>query len=265
MPSTGCGTAATQALGSYVKLTETVPNVEAKWQSRNYFVRLPATYDPKRAYPTVYVGPGCGATGDQGIPVWNASGNDAIVIGLDPSPSAAGRPCFNTETYPDPEVDYFLETKKQVEAKFCVDKARVFVEGFSSGSWLTNLLGCTSGDVIKAQGNASGCVQGARPAMCKGPIPFMGAHDMGDGSNTYDCGKENRDRIIKLNGCTDQTMPYDPGPMVKAPPNATINCVQYVGCKAPVVWCATTGLGHNDQVGTGLSTFGFWKFWMSLP
>ena len=30
-------------------------------------------------------------------------------------------------------------------------------------------------------------------------------------------------------------------------------------------FCTTTGLGHNDQVGTGLSTFGFWKFWSSLP
>lgn len=266
VPSTGCGAAATQALGSYVKLTETVPNVEAKWQPRNYYVRLPANYNPAHPYPTVYVGPGCGATGDKGIPIWNASGNDAIVIGLDPSPSAAGRACFNTETYPDPEVDYFVETKKQVEAKFCVDKAHVFVEGFSSGSWLTNLLGCTNGDQIKAQGNASGCMQGAKPAMCKGPIPFMGAHDMGDDANSYACGKENRDRIVKLNGCTDQTMPYDPGPMITKPNNATVSCVQYVGCMPgyPVVWCTTTGLGHNDQVGTGLSTYGFWKFWMSL-
>ncbi|MES1174144.1 MAG: hypothetical protein ABUL62_07420 [Myxococcales bacterium] len=33
----------------------------------------------------------------------------------------------------------------------------------------------------------------------------------------------------------------------------------------PVVWCTTTGQGHTDQVETGLSTFGFWKFWSSLP
>jgi hypothetical protein len=31
------------------------------------------------------------------------------------------------------------------------------------------------------------------------------------------------------------------------------------------VWCTTTGLGHNDQQCTGLSTFGFWNFWMALP
>jgi hypothetical protein len=38
-----------------------------------------------------------------------------------------------------------------------------------------------------------------------------------------------------------------------------------MGCKAPTVFCTTTGQGHNDQVATGISTFGFWKFWMGLP
>ncbi len=63
------------------------------------------------------------------------------------------------------------------------------------------------------------------------------------------------------------TMPYDPGPGVKATAGSTIDCVQYMGCMPgyPVVFCTTTGLGHNDQIGTGLSTFGFWNFWMSLP
>ena len=265
-PSTGCGMPTTQALASYVKFTETVSGVDPKWASRNYYVFLPTGYDPKRAYPTVFVGPGCGATGDMGIPMFQASHDNAIIIGLDPDPAAEGRSCFNSESYPDPEEPYFNETLKEVEAKYCVDKSHLFVEGFSSGSWLTNLIGCVDGDVIRGQGNASGCMQGAHPT-CKGPIAFMGAHDMGDPANSYQCGVENRDRIVKLNGCSDQTMPYDPGPNITIKPPVTVSCVQYIGCKPgyPVVWCTTTNLGHNDQVGTGLSTFGFWKFWMSLP
>jgi hypothetical protein len=84
---------------------------------------------------------------------------------------------------------------------------------------------------------------------------------MADGNNSFACGMQNRDRILKLNGCTTDTMPYDPG---TGKPN---NCVIYKNCTGmqPVVWCPTTGQGHSDQVATGLSTFGFWKFWSSLP
>ena len=265
-PSTGCGMPAAQELGKYVKYAETVPGVEAKWQARNYYVYLPKTYNPARVYPTVFVGPGCGGTGDMGIPIMNAAGEDAIVIGLDPDPTAEGRQCFQTESYPDPEENYFNETLKQVEAKYCIDKSKIFVEGFSSGSWLANLIGCVDGDIIRGQGNASGCMQGGN-ITCKGPVAYMGVHDSNDPNNSYQCGKDNKDRIKKLNGCTEETIPYDPGPMITIKPPVTISCVQYVGCKPgyPVIWCTTTNLGHNDQVATGMSTFGFWKFWNSLP
>ena len=266
LKSAGCGVLPTQSLAMYTKFPETVAGVAASWTARDYFVWLPNNYDPTRAYPTVFVGPGCGGTGDQGIPIMKASQNDAIVVGLDPDPAGEGRQCFNSETYPDPEEPYFNETLKEVEAKYCVDKSKLFVEGFSSGSWLTNLIGCVDGDVIRGQGNASGCMQGTHPD-CKGPIAYIAGHDLNDGNNSYQCGEDNRDRIVKLNGCSTETEPYDAGPDVKAPPGATISCVQYKNCKPgyPVVWCTTTGLGHNDQVGTGLSTFGFWKFWTSLP
>jgi poly(3-hydroxybutyrate) depolymerase len=273
MASAGCGKPAGQALMTFVKYNEMITAsalVTAKWQPRDYFVWLPANYDPNHAYPTVFVGPGCGGTGDKGIPIQNASGNDAIVIGIDPDPPAEGRQCFNSETYPDPEVPYFDQTLQTVEDTFCVDKSRLFIEGFSAGSWMANLIGCVDGGlggVIRGQGNASGCMQGVPAGTCKGPIAYIAGHDKNDGNNSYGCGTSNRDRIIKLNGCTTQTMPYDPGPMVKATAGATMDCVQYMGCMPgyPVVFCTTTGLGHNDQVMTGLSTYGFWKFWMALP
>ncbi len=249
----------------YVSANETVTGVATVWQDRTYSVRLPTTYDPKRAYPVVFTAPGCSGNGNA-IPMQTASKEDAIIVMLAYKSAATGRDCFNTESWPDPEEDYFRETVKQVDAKFCIDTSRRFVEGFSSGSWLTNLVGCADGNLIRGQGNASGCMQGPKPT-CTGPVAFMAAHDMGDGNNSYQCGKDNKDRVVQLNGCTTQTMPYDPGPDIKVGAGQTVSCVQYVGCKPgyPVVWCTTTGLGHNDQVGTQLSTFGFWKFWSSLP
>ena len=275
MPSAGCGKAppAAQTLGAFVRYDETITAsalVTAKWQPRDYWVWLPPNYDPKRPYPTVFVGPGCGGKGNDSIPIQKASGNDAIVVGLDYSAAATGRDCFMTEAFPDPEVNYVEETAANVEAAFCVDKSRLFIEGFSSGSWISYMMGCVDGGpggLFKGNGTATGNWQGSLPdTACKGPIAFMGSHDSGDpqGYNTYPGG---RDHVLKLNGCTMPavTTPYDAGPMVKPPSGATISCVQYMGCQAPTVFCTTTGLGHNDQVASGISTYGFWKFWMSLP
>ena len=274
IPSKGCGVPlpATQTPGTFVKYNETITAsalVTAKWQPRDYWVRVPQTYNPARAYPTVFVGPGCGGSGDKAIPIQNAAGEDAIVVGLNYSAAATGRDCFMTEAFPDPEVNYVQETAANVKAAFCVDESRLFIEGFSSGSWIAYLMGCVEGGggLFKGTGTATGNWQGSLPdSACKGPVAFMGSHDSGDpqGYNTYPGG---RDHVLKQNGCTTPpvTAPYDAGPMVKAPAGKTISCVQYMGCKAPTVFCTTTGMGHSDQVETGISTYGFWKFWMALP
>ena len=272
--SKGCGMplSATQTPGTFVKYTETITAsalVTAKWQPRDYWVWVPPNYNPAHAYPTVFVGPGCGGTGDKSIPIQNASGNDAIVVGLDYSSAATGRDCFMTEAFPDPEVNYVEETAGHVGDAFCVDKSRLFIEGFSSGSWIAYLEGCVDGGggLFKGIGTATGNWQGSLPdTACKGPVAYMGAHDSGD-PQSYNSYPGGRDHVLKLNGCTAPpvTTPYDPGSMVKAPAGKTISCVQYMGCKAPTVFCTTTGEGHSDQVDSGLSTFGYWKFWMSLP
>jgi poly(3-hydroxybutyrate) depolymerase len=276
VPSDGCGKDPGQALMTYVKYMEMVTGVPTSAQPRNYYVWLPNNYNPKRAYPTVFVGPGCGSDGAHGIQIQVASGDNAIVIGLDPSTAVdpEHRQCFDSQTLPNnPEIPYVEQTVAKVEAAFCVDKSRLFIEGFSSGSWLSYMMGCVdggSGGLFKAQGNASGEDLGWNGGTmtdgftCKGPTPWMGGHNNPDPNNGYPGG---RDHEIKMNGCTmpPVTMPYDPGPMVKAPAGATVNCVQYMGCKAPTIFCTTTGLGHNPQEVTGISTYGFWSFWMSLP
>lgn len=248
-PSAGCGKPATQALETFVEA-----KVTAKGFERQYFVRLPASYDPARAYPTVVVGSGCGGNGMNGIPIQNASKEKAIVVGLSPSQEVAGRDCFMTESAESPEIDFFDAALAAVGAAYCVDQSKVFMEGFSSGSWLTNLIGCARGDVIRGQGNASG---GPPPLpACQGPVATIMVHDMNDDANSYEGGKTTRDRIRQLNGCMDQTAPWD----AMFP-----ECVAYQGCPAayPLVFCTTTGKGHTENV--PFSTEGFWKFWSALP
>jgi poly(3-hydroxybutyrate) depolymerase len=206
-----------------------------------------------RKYATVFLGHGCGGNGSQVLPIQNASKSDAILVGL----SAVGQ-CFMTGAADSPDIAFFDAALNAVESSFCVDKAKVFIAGFSSGSWLANLIGCARAGIVRGQGNASG---GLPPIpTCSGPIAAILAHDMADPANNIAGGMAARDRILKINGCSlTDTMPYDIG--------RPSMCVAYKGCPAayPVVWCPTTGQGHSDQVSTGSSVPGFWNFWTALP
>jgi hypothetical protein len=254
-PADGCGTVPTQPPHTYVLYNEVVPNLPAQYAAhftnRIYYVWLPNGYDPTRRYPTAFLAPGCGQAGNAPIPLQVASQDNAIIVGLN-----AADTCF-TKAADTPDIPYFDETLKEVTAAFCVDKSRIYVAGFSSGSWLTNALGCARAGIIRGQGNASG---GLPPLpACTGPIAAMIAFDETDPQDPISGGMMARDRILAANSCGTQTVPYDIG--FPSP------CVEYQGCMPgyPVVWCATVGQGHSDQVATHISTFGFWQFWSSLP
>jgi polyhydroxybutyrate depolymerase len=254
--SAGCGVIPTQAFAKYVQYNEVVSGVASEYlptyANRIYYVRLPRTYDPSRAYPTVFIGPGCGETGQSPIPFQDGSGEDAILVGLNGINN-----CFNKDAADSPELQYFDATAAAVEKDFCVDTARLFVTGFSSGGWLTSFLGCARGNLLRGQASVAG---GLPPApACTGPIAAMYVSDTNDVSNPTAQVMKGLSRVLTANGCGAETLPYDAG--VPSP------CVEYQGCMPgyPVVWCVTMGLGHNDQSGSGLSTVGFWNFWKSLP
>jgi poly(3-hydroxybutyrate) depolymerase len=252
----GCDQFPTQITGRFVRYAISVPNVAPSYgpayANRVYWVRLPKSYDPGRAYPVALLGPGCGASGDSAIPLEEASKDDAIIVGLNGVDN-----CFNHDAVDTPDLPYFDATLARVESEVCIDPSRIFVAGFSSGSWLASYLGCARADVIRAQASSAG---GLPPIpACKGPIPAMFAADTADSKNSPATVKQAVDRVRAVNGCGEETEPYDFG--VPSP------CVQFKGCMPgyPVVSCVTSGLGHQDQSVTKISTVGFWHFWSSLP
>jgi polyhydroxybutyrate depolymerase len=254
--SAGCGAAPEQRLSQFVMQTEIVtgvaPAYAATYTNRFFWLRLPNGYDPTRAYPTVFIGPGCGESGAASIPIQTVSMDDAIVVGL----NGVGN-CFNKDAADTPELAYFDTTLAAVEASTCVDTSRVFMAGFSSGAWLTSYLGCVRGNVIRAQASSAGGLPPI-PPTCTGPIPAMYVADTDDPDNPPSTVMVALRRVLTANGCGTETEPYDIG--VPSP------CVQYQGCLPgyPVVWCETSGIGHSDQSGTQISTVGFWHFWTSL-
>ncbi|HEY3665474.1 MAG TPA: hypothetical protein VGL19_05715 [Polyangiaceae bacterium] len=264
-PSMGCGKAAPAAFTAEMYIRTNVPEVAKtpKGAVRVYELRLPKDYQSTHAYPLIFEDHGC----DGSIPfhIEKATGSNAIVVALRAASNQDNNymgGCFATGPNDAEltEVPYFDAVVAQIEDALCVDKTKLFMEGYSSGSWLTNLLGCVRAGVLRGQGNATGGLPKV-PSMCAGPIAAMLAHDDTDDQNVIAEGMKARDRIKAINGCSDTTMPYEWDTNA-----ATMStCVQYQGCKPgfPLIWCPTHGKGHSDQV--PISTIGFWKFWSALP
>jgi polyhydroxybutyrate depolymerase len=249
-PTAGCGKASAEEPGKDV-----LHNIMVNGVARRYWTKLPTSYDGMKPTPAVFYGPGCGASGVEGAPL-DASIKDSamrvFVIGT------GG--CFDTAG-PEPETGYFNAVLDEVQANYCTDKGKVFVSGYSSGAWLSDLLACTAGDRIRGIGTAAGGFKANHPP-CKGnpaamfhagtndganPITKLNAMGVNEGSSAA------RDRMIADNGCTMETKEWDP----KYP-----YCKEYIGCKSPVVWCQQD-VGHSN--GEEVARTGWWKFWSSLP
>jgi hypothetical protein len=262
--SMGCMKPVTDATQKWIE-HDVMVNVAAAFQPqyemRKYFTMIPKTYDPTRSYPVTFWGPGCGATGAESNQLMGSGQTENYIQVMLLQETS----CFSTGAADSPEVPYFDVALQGVEDGFCVDKSKVFVAGYSSGSWLTHLLGCQRGNVIRGIGSASGGILEDH-GTCTGAIAGIMTGDSSDTTNPIvsidaktgvDKGSgAARDRILAANGCQ----------MTSTPWNAAFpGCVIYDGCPAqyPVVWCLTMGQGHSD--GGMISSLGFWKFWSALP
>jgi poly(3-hydroxybutyrate) depolymerase len=251
MPTAGCGMAATDTPATFVRHT-----LDVAGATREYFVRLPAMYDVGRAYPVVFLWHGAGGTGmSNNVPIERSSGANAIVVGgtaLVSPTEMRTQWMFNNASSPD--VAFFDALVAEVSARYCVDRSRLFSAGFSSGAWLSNLLGCVRGNVMRAYGVAAGGLPGGGRLTCTaGGIAAWFIHDLNDTENLIAGNQMARDRLLTANGCGTTTVPDTPAP-----------CVRYEGCRDgfPVVWCQTTGAGHSVQ-GT-ISGPGMWRFFSSF-
>jgi len=271
-PSAGCtklppsGEALGSAVLHMVDITGMAAEYVAGYTHRKYCTTMPKNYDPTKAYPVVFFGPGCGASACEGdsfsgrtdiVLVQAIAGADATGANIVPKNGAPG--CFQAGkegSADSPEGPYFDQVMASVEDNYCVDKGKVFAAGTSSGAWLSNYLACARGNVIRGTAADSGGLQFAH-GTCTGGAAVM--EFPGDSTTTKD-GEGNeigsglaRDMFIKLNGCsmTPTTMAFD----------KANNCQVYGGCDSPVVWCDVGG-GH--QSGNGYLSPSGWAFWSTL-
>ncbi|HWA75360.1 MAG TPA: hypothetical protein VG937_23645 [Polyangiaceae bacterium] len=241
--SAGCEKPTTQTLNQWVESM-----VMTSGANRPYSVRLPSNYDPARAYPVIVLLHGCGS-GTNNVPMEKATGSDAILVR---GTGSAADTCWDTSAN-GKDVAFFDSMVVDVKTRFCADEGRIFIVGYSSGSWLVNQLTCIRADVVR--GGASVTGGESSNGKCGVPVARIFVHDTTDTTNQISGSERARDRQLTQNMCDKSAAPVavDPSP-----------CKLYQGCKAgyPVEWCQTSGNAHGRQDSFAPTTF--WNFFKAL-
>jgi polyhydroxybutyrate depolymerase len=257
--------------GTGANLTDTA--TPAKAGPRTFWVRVPADYDPNRAYRVVYVTHGCGgynAANTSTYPLFDESKGgteQAIYVAVDIPTQMANMDCYDTrDGLASQEWEAFQLFHQVVDANYCVDNNRVFVASYGDdGVSLANTWGCYfAGNPqpprkfapnyrIRGQVSLSGGQPPDLPA-CGGPVAALWIHDTTDVGDPISTDYDALDRVLKTNGCAGDnhanspSAPWDPMPDV---------CQQYTSCPPayPVVFCTTVGFGHSWQPERAIPAF----------
>ncbi|HYQ30141.1 MAG TPA: hypothetical protein VER04_23085 [Polyangiaceae bacterium] len=234
VPSTGCNKAnpATGTSGSPLTVS-----------GHQYYVKLPSNYDASKPYPVLMM------FNPTGNPISWAESNAGFETTGPKEAWIRAYPTManNANGWGASDVSFFAPFYEQVLASYCVDKARVFASGESSGGDFASILGCEYGDKIRATAPCSTKpVNGYDLAVpikrqCKGEVTAVVIHGKNDNVVTPANGPKTRDFYAALNHCSMTTMP------VSGYTDTLSNCVMYQGCDAgfPVYWCNHTDPNYS--------------------
>jgi poly(3-hydroxybutyrate) depolymerase len=274
--SAGCGMGAMDPSGKFTHHTIAVTGIAstvkpatagASWTMRDYYIQVPANYDPTKPYPVLFGGGGCGGSlvtngSGGGFAVLGGSQSQAIQIGLSYVWAMGGGACFDDNGADTPDLPYFDAVLAEVEKNYCVDKGKVFVGGYSSGGWEAYMLGLARGGVVRGISPAAGGLRMSRPPGSNIPIAALlltGGDDTANPATGPTGSDAAMSLILQINGCQGTaTVPWETT-------CTGCGCNRYTGCPAafPVVRCRPPGQGHTD--GGGAFKTAIWATWMSLP
>lgn len=253
MPSSGCGKSNPQTGSSGSPL-----NVS----NHQYYVKLPSGYDANKPYPTIFM--------------FNPTNNPLNWAEQNAGFESNGAKDAAIRVYPGPlsmqngwganDVSFFQPLYDQITANFCVDKARVFAAGESSGGDFASILGCEHADKLRSVGPCATKDVGNYPLdaskrKCTGQVTAVVIHGKNDNVVGPANGPKTRDFYVALNHCGSMTTP------VQGYTDPMSNCVEYQGCDEgyPVYWCQHTDPEYSNT-NHGWPKFAnkmLWSLWSS--
>ena len=174
------------------------------------------------------------------------------------------------------DVAFVAELLNQLEARVCVDRARVFSTGLSNGGFLSHRLACELSDRIAAIAPVAGVlgIANCTPSRAVPVVHFHGTADNvvpynGNPAINYGAVSDTIEFWTAQNHCSGEQTVFNQG-------DAT--CVAATGCDADasVTLCTISGGGHNwpggipfpggGKTSTDISATDFmWDFFVAHP
>ncbi len=251
------GTTSTSSSGAVPSIVNvTNESIDVDGLKRGYTLVVPKNYDAAKKYPLVLELHGNGGDGSsfhEGYPMEQASKDEAILA----YPTAINSDWDLFDLPADNRDMRFMQVLVDaLAAKYSIDKARVFGDGYSNGAFFLNELACRVG-FFKAIGNSAGGApfddpNGTTACAAVTKMPAIIMHGDQDNGVGVDSGQGTASYWAKVNGCKTTLTATTPAP-----------CKAYDGCpaNAPVHYCFISGLAHIwwDQAATTA-----WAFFKAL-
>ncbi len=190
-PSTGCGTP-----GSPGTVTLT-PVVDGR--SRTAILHVPSGYRSASPVALVVNMHGSQSTAQQQV---EFTGMDvtadaktfmvvypqgAIAAGAGYEWNVPGQPLFGGAAVPSSapnDVSFIEQLVTDLEAKYCIDRNRIFATGFSGGARMASQLGCDASTIFAAVAPVSG-LRFPSPCDSSRPMPVLSFHGTADRVDPY--------------------------------------------------------------------------------
>jgi polyhydroxybutyrate depolymerase len=222
-------------------------------KERAFALHVPATYDPKKAAPLVFVFHGYTMTAADIATASHftaAADKHGMIVafpqGLGNSFNA-GDCCGTAQSSGVDDVAFASAMIAAIDSAYCVAPKRVFSAGFSNGGFLSYRLACELSDKIAAIAPVAGGLRiDSAACLPKRPVPVLHIHGTGDVLVPYSGGigtnpvSYSIDAFKTKNGCAAGA-----GKVVYTKDD--VSCTKWDGCtaNADVELCTVTGGGHQ--------------------
>ena len=135
------------------------------------------------------------------------------------------------------DLAFFDAILASTKDAYCIEPAKTFLTGFSSGGNMSQQLACLRQKDIGAMAVVAG--PGPFVDTCDGPITAWMTHDVDDKALPVGGARSSRDFWLEQDGCDRaKTTPVAGRP----------ECKRYDACtsKRSLVYCETSGVGHDE-------------------
>jgi poly(3-hydroxybutyrate) depolymerase len=224
-------------------------SLDAAGSTRSFLVRVPAGDDGRTARPVVFAFHPFGMNGAyMQSRVSSRFWPDAIMVYPDGSRTGGSGPSWQGRAgeRDDADLRFFDDMLEWVGAEHCVDRARVFVLGYSNGAGFAHLLACHRREAIAGVGLAAG------RATCtpNGSMPVVVGHGLRDATVGYGQAMTAAAAWSTANACASP------------PPGGAPGCTAARSCSAaPVMLCTHAG-GHEYSPAFSRAAL---EFFQSVP